>query len=64
MFSDAENAVETQASKSSPGQVKPKPRESDRPLGRLADLAENLGSVPDFGKPEGPAFEEPEGDGN
>lgn len=52
-FSDAEKAVEAQVGKSQPKQAKPKSWESDRSLGRLADLAENLGMAeedgPDFG---------------
>lgn len=52
-FSDVETAVEAQASRSQPRQAKSKSWSSARPLGRLADLAENLGMMeddgPDFG---------------
>lgn len=52
-FSDAEKAVEAQVGKSQPKQAKPKSWESDRSLGRLADLAENLGIAED----DGPDFD-------
>lgn len=53
-FSDAEKAFEAQVGKSQPKQAKPKSWESDRSLGRLADLAENLGMAEDDGPDFGP----------
>lgn len=53
-FSDVEKAVEAQAGKSQPGQAKPKSCESDRPIGRLANLAENFGIAEDDGPDFGP----------
>lgn len=52
-FSDVDTAVEAQASRSQPKQAKPKSWSSDRPLGRLADLAENLSMTEE----DGPDFE-------
>ena len=53
-FSDVQTAVEAHIGKSQPKQAKPKSWEADRPLGRLADLAENLGMMEDDGPDFGP----------